>query len=188
MRPRYGVESIVLARAPVAEASAILFLLTPDFGLVRARAQGVRRPGAKLAAATQTLSECDAILLRGKETWRLSGALPVRNRFTELSQEARARAGRIARLLLRLVQGETNDPTLFRSYQSFLNALTNLPNDAGEYAECLAALHLLRALGLDAGTLPEGSDTYTPSALEAIRNDRRTYILRVNRGIAASGL
>ena len=48
---------MVLSRAPKGEANASIVLLTQDIGLVRARAQGVRRSGAKLAAALATFAE-----------------------------------------------------------------------------------------------------------------------------------
>ena len=51
----------MLARTPLAEASASLLLLTEEFGLARARAQGVRKPGAKMAGALATLAESDVI-------------------------------------------------------------------------------------------------------------------------------
>ena len=44
----------------------LVTLLTPELGLVRARAEGVRRSGAKLAHALQTLHASDVILVRGK--------------------------------------------------------------------------------------------------------------------------
>src|SRR5262249_23645884 len=123
MRPRYSIEALVLGRTPHGEASASLALLTPEFGLVRARAQGIRTSGAKLAPALQTLSLVDVILVRGKDTWRLSGASAVQNYANELSGEARASAGRIARLLLRLMQGESSDHQPFFILKAFLESL-----------------------------------------------------------------
>jgi recombinational DNA repair protein (RecF pathway) len=186
MRPRYSVSAITLSRTAHGEASASIALLTGEFGLVRARAQGVRKPGAKLAPALQTLAECEAILVRGKDGWRLSGALLSRNRVRELLPSARARAGRVAQLLLRLVPGETRDSELFDSYAAFLGALPELNDIEGDAAETLVVLRILGTLGLDAGELPgELSDR---GALAAVHEGRRTYIQRINRGIAASGL
>jgi recombinational DNA repair protein (RecF pathway) len=64
MRHKYSTTAIVLSRTPLAEASALVTLLTADVGLIRARAQGVRKPGAKMASALQTLIESDVMLLR----------------------------------------------------------------------------------------------------------------------------
>jgi recombinational DNA repair protein (RecF pathway) len=186
VRPRYSISAITLARTPHGEANAHIALLTSEFGLVRARAQGVRKPGAKLAPALQTLAECEAILVRGKEGWRLSGAVLSRNRFTELSSSARLRAGRVAQLLLRLVPGETRDHDLYALYAAFLDMLPSLNDLDADAAETLAVLRTLRILGLDAGEMP-GED-FSALAIENVKRDRRAYILRVNRGLGASGL
>ena len=188
MRPRYGAEAIVLARSPLAEASALLYLLTHEFGLVKVRAQGVRKPGAKLAGAVQTFNESEVILVRGKEGWRLSGAVLAKNWFETLSAPSRSRAGRIARLFLRLVHGESHDTASFYIFRGLLEALPSLTEEAADAAETLAALRILHALGLDAGDIPGGEDVYDTAVLTSVIDDRRTFITRVNRGIEASGL
>lgn len=188
MRPKYSTRGIVLARAPLAEASALLYVLTADFGLVRARAQGVRKPGAKLASAVQTFRESEVMLVRGKDGWRLSGANLVDNRLAVLQPGARNRAGRIAQLTLRLVHGETNDPALFDVFMGFLEALPTLDETEADAAECLVALRLLRTLGLDAGEVPGGESSYEKAVLDEATLLRNTLILRINRGIGASGL
>jgi len=179
MRPKYVTPAIVLARTPLGEASALVTLLTADFGLVRARAQGVRKSGAKLSGALRTFSEADVHILYGKEGWRLSGATQLDDHFSALPPPARARAGRISLLLLRLVRGEVKEPELFEAFKELLIRLktgTDIEQDA---AECRAALRILSALGLDAGDIPNATD---------VPADRRSIVARINKGIAASGL
>jgi DNA repair protein RecO len=187
MRHKYPTEAIVLARTPLAEESALLTLLTRDVGLVRARAQGVRRQGAKLASALQTFSESEVILVAGKEGWRVSGALLRESWFRELTPEARVRAARVATLVLRLVHGESPDPALYAIFAEFLSALSCEPEALHDAAECLAALRFLAALGLDEGGLPSGG-AFSEATLSEIARDRVSYIKRINRGINASGL
>lgn len=177
----------MLAKTPLAEASALLFLLTNEFGLVKARAQGVRKPGAKLAGATQTLVESDIILVRGKEGWRLSGAVIADNWFGSLSKDNRSRAGRVARFMLRMVHGESTDTTLYAIMRSFLEALTQL-EDTADAAEHLVVLRILHELGFDAGEGLGQEGTYDPELLALIEKHKREYVIRINRGIAASGL
>lgn len=179
MRPKYVTPAIVIARTPHGEANALVTLLTADFGLLRARAQGLRKSGAKLASALRTLSEVDVVLLYGKEGWRLSGATSVEDHFSLLDSAARARAGRIATLLLRLVRGESDEPTLFLAMKDLLVALRDSAPEAQDAAECHAALRIVNALGFDAGTIPEA---------DAVIEDRKSIIARINNGITASGL
>ena len=187
MRHKYPTRAVVLSRASVAEESTLVTLLTREVGIVRARAQGVRKSGAKLASVLPTLSECDVVLVAGKDGWRLAGAVPAENWFARLSRDARVRAGRIASLLMRLVGGESPDPELFDIYAAFLAALASVPEAAYDAAECLAALRILAALGLDAGVLP-GEGGFSIETLRDVERQRAALVARVNRGIAASGL
>lgn len=186
MRHRYDARGIVVSRSPLGEANALLTVLAPELGLVRARAQGVRRHGAKLAPALATFAESDLILVRGKEGWRIAGAVLGENWFRRLPEDAHDRASRIAGLLVRFSPGEASDNALFSIFKGFLEALAGLPDDLQDAAEILAAIRILAALGLDAGPLPDGA--FAVSALEEVGRDRPAYVARINRGIAASDL
>ncbi|HEX2792163.1 MAG TPA: recombination protein O N-terminal domain-containing protein [Candidatus Paceibacterota bacterium] len=188
MRHKYVTEAVVLGHTAAREQAATVTLLTRDLGLIRARAEGFLKPASKMAHALQTLSACEATLVRGKDTWRLTGALLTDNRFLALDRSARLRAARVTGLLLRLVQGEHADTELFEAFEGFLAALPGKGEEAQDALECLAALRMLRSLGLDTARLPEGGELYESSALEAIEADRADVIRRINRGIAASGL
>ena len=188
MRHKYETRGIVLSRAPSGETNAFITLITPELGLVRARAQGVRRSGAKLAAALATFVGSELVLVRGREGWRIVGAVREENWFARLPCAARPRAARVTGLLLRLVAGEAHDPALFPVVHGFFQALTELPEDAHEAAEVLAALRVLRALGLDAGEIPGDVSAFTPSVLAEIGAKRTNYVTRINHGITASGL
>lgn len=187
MRHKYATQGIVLARSSTSEASSFITILTPDLGIVRAKAQGVRKPGAKLAPALQTLGESDVSLIRGREGWRLAGAISSRNWFNELERDARTRAGRVAQLLVRLVPGQMHEPALHTIFTGFLEVLSERKPELHDAAECLAALRTLKVLGLDPDEVP-GGEEYDESVLEDITENRPAVIARINRGIAASGL
>ena len=179
MRHKYETRGIILGRAPAGEANASITILTADIGLVRARAQGIREHGAKLAHALTTFAESELMLVQGKEYWRIAGAVLKENWFLRMKNaSSRARAVRICRLLLRLVAGETRDAILFPIIIDFFESLSSLPPEKQESAEILAALKILSALGLDTGEIPE----------EISSKNRTSCIQRINRGIEASGL
>lgn len=175
MRHKYVTRAIVLGRYAARESGVMLTLLTEDLGLVRAKAEGLRKPGAKLASALQTLCECDVTLIRGRDGWRLAGALLTENRFRTLSPDARSRAARVASLFLRLMPPDAHEAGFFALYTDFLKELGDSPVETQDTAECMAALSLLIMLGLDSGP-----------ATESI--SRKDMVLRINKGIAASGL
>jgi len=182
MRHKYVTSAIVLQRTPISEAASLVTLITSDLGLIRARAEGLRKPGAKLSSALQTLAACEVTLVRGKEGWRLSGALLEENWFSRFSRSERLRAGRIAGLILQLVHGEARD-SLHAIFSEFLAALPSRTEAEQDTVECLAALRILAALGLDTGTIPAAVPMQPLSV-----DERRAIVTRINRGIAASGL
>jgi recombinational DNA repair protein (RecF pathway) len=188
MRHKYTTAALVLAHSPLSEASSLVTLLTGEFGIIRARSQGLRKPGAKMGAGLQTLAESDVTLLKGKEGWRLAGAILGRDWAHVLPTPARKRAGRVAELLVRLVHGEAPDPEFFTIYTSFVSALPELDEEAQDAAEILAVLRMLRALGLDAGEIPGVDSDYDSDVRASVLENRKDIITRINHGIGASGL
>lgn len=188
MRHKYTTRALVLGRTPHGEANLLASLLTQDLGLIRARSQGARKPGAKMAAGMQTLALADVTLLRGKEGWRMAGSVLEENWSKQLSKDARKRAARVAGLAERLVRGEHADPELFHLISAFFAALAVVSEDVGEDAEALAALRLLQSLGHDAGDTFGAVDDYSEHALALAAENRTALIARINTAIAASGL
>lgn len=189
MRHKYETRGLVLSRTHVGEATTFVTLLTPELGLVHARAQSLRKSGAKLAPSLPTLAESLVVLVRGREGWRVTGAVLDENWFSRLPDAAsRERAARASGLLLRLVVGEAHDIKLYPIMKNFLGALSVLPEDLHEAAEILAVLRVLAALGLDGGDNTGSANDFTSEMLGAVLKDRKTYVARINAGINASGL
>ena len=189
MRHKYETRGIVLSRTPVGEANASIAVLTEDLGLVYARAQSVRVSGAKLAPALTTFAESRVVLVRGKEYWRIAGAVLEERWFERLAMPAaRVRAAQVAGLVTRLVAGEAHDVQIFPIIRGFFAALSSLPESAHEAAEILAVLRLLAALGLDTGEIPGDSDSFDTAMLAHVLKHRAHYLARINTGITASGL
>ena len=122
-------------------------------------------------------------MLRGKEGWRLSGAVLVEPWFQKLSPAARTRAGKRASLILRLVQGETVDAKLYDTFVGFLNELAQGDDVEQDRAELFATLKILSILGHDDGPFPSEEE------VKALSKDERLALIgRINRGLEASGL
>lgn len=188
MQHKYRTEVLVLARHPLKEHDATVVLATPDFGIIRARTAGLRKPGSKMAAGLQTLMESNIALIRAKDGWRLAGALPLRDWARELSFGNRKRFARVSELMQRLSHGEESEPRLHAEALSFADALSRLPEEEQDAAECLAALRVLHILGHDAGNMPGDFCDYGEKALAVVGGERKTYVARINTGIIASGL
>lgn len=188
MRHKYETRGLVLARHPLGEASVTVTILTPALGLVRARAQGLRRSGAKLAPALVTFAESDLVLVGAKEGWRVAGAVLEKHWSQALPREARERATKVIGLLLRLVQGEERGSVLFGIVQAFFEALETVSGEMLEAVELLTVLRVLAALGFDAGEIPGAANDFSPAILNRTAANRQAYISRINDDLAASGL
>lgn len=183
------VQALVLSRTAVGEASELLALLTDEVGLVRARAQGTRGRGAKLASALATFAQSSVVLVRGKDGWRVAGAVLDENWFSRFgSSDTRGRAARVAALALRLVPGEAPDRALLPIVLAYFAELAEGRPENRDAAEIMAALTVLSVLGLDPGEPESAAELFSPEKLAQIAQSRTAYVARVNRGIAASGL
>jgi len=188
MRHKYETRALILARTHAGEANTFVTLLTADLGLIHARAQSVRKQGAKLAHALATFAESDVVLVRGRDGWRVSGAVLQDNWFVRLPErDTRRRAARVSGLLLRMVAGESPDSHLFSIMKEFFEALDTQPEDVCDAAEILAVSRVLEVLGLADGE-EDGNAPFTSEVLMAILEKRPRYIARINKGINASGL
>ncbi|HUX80921.1 MAG TPA: recombination protein O N-terminal domain-containing protein [Candidatus Paceibacterota bacterium] len=189
MRHKYETHGLVLARSHTGEANTFVTMMTPDLGLVYARAQSLRKHGAKLAASLVTFAESDVVLVRGKEGWRVTGAVLNENWFQRLRDiRTRSRAARVSGLLLRLVVGEVPEEELYPIMRGFLAALVECPVDMHEAIEILVVLRVLATLGLDTGEIPGEKTLYTTPVLAEVKEHRLRYISRINIGLSASGL
>src|SRR3989344_1952314 len=111
--PIYRTEGVVLGGNDTGEGSRILHILTPDLGLVRVLAQGVRELKSKLRYATQYFSYALFELVRGKDLWRLTNAEEAVSFYKNLSPLAKTRVAEVTALVRRLTRGEEPNEELF---------------------------------------------------------------------------
>jgi DNA repair protein RecO (recombination protein O) len=158
----HTTEAIVLDQKDFGEANRWCFLLTPDFGLVVARAQGVRELKSKLNGHLSLFVHAQITLVRGREYWRLIGAeeTPQAETFLRSSEKIprpfgkfplaplRAQA-RVAGLLRRLLPEAGADPELFSLVKQGFNKIAAIPGDSKiiHLEEVLLVWHILRLLG-----------------------------------------
>lgn len=168
----YTTRAFVLGSAPSGEASKLYSLYTEEFGLVRAKAQGVRLLASKLRYNIDDYAFATFSLVKGKEVWRVTGAEKAAS--GPALAKARARVLSVAR---RLVQGEE------RSRETFA-ALLPLADDAAkpedaDAIELLAIVRLLAALGY----LPERD-----LSLDDVRAKRRELVAEANAALRETQL
>lgn len=181
----YTTDAIVCGSSERGEHDRSLLMFTRDAGMLWARAAGARGIKSKLRYALQDFSRVKVSLVRGKQSWRVTGVEPDENLyFAAADREGRAAVLRGIRLLRRLIQGEDTHPELFAIVRDGFSYFIKL-NSEHKNAETLFALRVLYELGYIAS---EDTFDFAISALsleeavEALKG-RKTAIDHIERAL-----
>lgn len=185
----YHVVGLVLGHLAHGESNRLYQVLTPDFGLIRVLAQGVRLEKSKLRYNLQTYHFVELDLVRGREYWRLTGALKIGS--ANSSQIAFFR--KLGLVLLRLIHGEEANMLIFNDLKRAWDLLLEKP--AGNESEDLEIFILVRLLA-NLGYLASSEDSvsilanqdFTWADVSAISQKREVLIRVINASFLSSGL
>ncbi|HEY0908289.1 MAG TPA: recombination protein O N-terminal domain-containing protein [Candidatus Paceibacterota bacterium] len=185
----YTTRGFILGSVPSGEASKLYHIYTEDFGLIFAKAQGVRLLASKLRYNLEEYSFATFSLVRGKEVWRLTGA------GEKIGDPHFARIyARVLNLVRRLVQGEEKNPELFASLLFMIQGMPGIMQPTQEDMtafEHLVLIHILSSLGyIDAKVLVGIARDATPSLadLGAVKAKKREVIAEINKALRESQL
>lgn len=179
----YTTRGFTLGSAPSGETSKTYLIYTEDFGLIRARAQGVRTLASKLRYNLVDYSFLTLSLVRGKEFWRITGAMPTQEPI--VSRALPAARARIFAVAKRLVHGEERNDRLFAVLAALFGEEAAALKDGDDVLafETLILARMLSILGyLDlAKHVPEDS-------LASAKAYRRDLIPVINKALQESHL
>jgi len=196
MHTIFETDCFVLKGTSQGEANKQLDLLTKDFGLIRATAQGLRYIKSKLRYSLTDFSFAHVSLVRGKEFWRVTTATKNADVSTDVtSKEGRESLYRIFALLRRLLQGEEAHPELFAVVQNMFDVLKECTLKNGYPIEAIEELTVLRILFLlgyvkDDPSLRSfvGTLGFEESILKLSFDARKVVVAEINRALKASHL
>lgn len=180
----YHTDMIVLAVAPSDEANAIYTLLTRDLGIIRAKAQSIRKITSKLRYGLQYLSHGTVDVIRANDYWRIVGAEPV---GTLLPDDVYHKPlHNAAKLVSRLLP---QDEAIDELYETFFAAYAMLhQNELSSYEQAVELVTVARILSLG-GYWNESLPTHLEqmeldeTELAAILGDKRSYVAAINAAI-----
>ncbi len=189
----YTTKAIIVKSSPVGEANKFYFLLTKDFGFIKAFAQSVRLQQSKLKGHLSDFCVANISLVKGKEIWRITSAEVIcQNNFLPGRQAGLKNPGKmeIARnifsLLLRLLAGEEKNEALFDCIDSFYDFLSqnDLSQDNLKNLETITVLRILYHLGyfkesFDLSKFAENKEL-SLSSFELFKDKRRLAIKEIN--------
>ncbi len=184
---------IVLGKRGVGEANTLVFVLTEKLGLIRASARSTRVEKSKLRYGLEPLTQARFSFVRGKHEWRLVGVEDASSKCLPASALRRQRSGQVAKLVMRLVQGEEPVPALFTSLSEGLVFLANAKSE--EDAQAIETVLVLRILS-QLGYLPHTKELapfisgplFSLELAAAAAQSRSLLVKAINESLQQSGL
>lgn len=145
----YTTKAIIIKSIPIAEANKLYFLLTEDFGLIKATAQGIRLSKSKLKGHLQDFYFSKISFVKGRELWRITSSEVIyqENFLRDLNKIYIVK--NIFFILLRLIHGEERNQNLFDCVEKlYLFLLENNINiEDSKNVESITVLRILNILG-----------------------------------------
>jgi DNA repair protein RecO len=188
MHSIYRTKAFVLNSFPFGEGDKQLLLLTQEYGMIRANAQGIRKKESKLRQSVQEYSMCNIALVHGKTGWRLTNALFEFNIFTEVKNEdLKVAIARVLDLISRLVVGEGREDEIFDIVYRFVRlAIEKIDVDVSKY-EAVFLLNILNKLGY-VDVEPFRILMEENNWQDIKEKELKEMTMVINRGIRESGL
>jgi len=186
-------DGIVLGKRGFGEANSFTSILTKEFGLLRATARSARVEQSKLRYGLEPLTCAHFTFVRGKVEWKLTGVQNVERPLVKASREARAVAGRVSKLLVRLIQGEEPVIELFTSVQGGFVALSRAGSEQEVRSiESVLVLRILAHLGYLPHT-PElkpfiEADFFSIELAAEVERSKALLMRAINESLSATGL
>lgn len=146
----YHTEGFVLNGQSVGEANKFFWIFTRDFGMVGAMAQGVRLLQSKLRYSLQDYSYSKISLVRGKQVWRIVGAIKEKNLRESLTDSGKFEIiAKAFSLLNRLVRGEEKNESLFNHIFSACEFIEreDMGGNSLKNCEYVLVMRILQSLG-----------------------------------------
>lgn len=196
MYHKHTTFAFVLNVSPSGEKNHFITLFTKEFGMVRAKAQSVRVNDSKLRYALQEFSYIEVSLVKGKEIWRITNALPIYNVYFELKekQDIFMVIARIFSLLRRLMPEEGCEALIFSDMEAVCKnaqTITYSPKSI-QTLEWLFILRMMCFLGYahkeNFADLCEDEIEWTNEYLESISGHKDNAIYSINNALKASHL
>jgi len=188
MHTLYTTEAYILEAYPQGESNKVYKLLTRELGLLYAHGQSVRELKSRNRYALQTGEMSNITLVRGRETWRITGAQMGREERVPLTQQIYKK--RILRLIGSMVPVEDTSFELFDVLKCATQAFQTFEEEYAALVEAVTVLRLLNILGYVARPLRDpfierflGNTAFTIELIELAQVHKQTLVMRVNNAL-----
>ena len=120
----YHYHAIILGKRDIGEADRLYTAYTFEAGKIKVKANGVRKPSAKLAGIMEPITQSEIFVARVKGTGRLTGAIASQY-FSQIKNdwESLQEVFFVFRHFEKVIAGEDKDEGVFFLLQEFLETL-----------------------------------------------------------------
>lgn len=186
-------DGIVLQKKGIGEANSLVSILTEELGFVRAKATSTRAESSKLRYGIELLTSARFSFVRGRHEWKLVGVENISKTLLSSHVRNRVAAGRITKLLLRLIHGEDDGRALYQTVKQGLTLLAEAPNtEDAQSVECVLVLRILSHLGYlphSPALAPFIEGDFASAELAVSAQASRTVLIRaINESLSQTGL
>ena len=187
----YETKAIIISSRDKGETSRDFKILTREFGVIHASAQGVRRPQSKLKSFLVPFRPINLFIVRGREVWRIVNVTECE--YKTLSVIETKHIARPLSLVVKLVHGEEYDVRLYSLIENLYVSILNTQDSSLRIcAEELTSLRIMFILGYV--RIPPiftdliDSDLLSPETLERFKPLRKEAVSLVNEALRMSHL
>ncbi len=177
-------DAFVINRYPHGESNFTYKLLTEKFGMLYAHGQGVRELKSRNRYALQTGKLLEVTLVKGREVWRITGAVRKEDESSMGSLGKR----RVLTTTGKLLALEDDMREVFEILRQY--ALSTIGDGQDDLVEALVMLRIMDKLGFVARPLAEqemvellGTAALNKAVLQQAEENKMKLIARVNNAL-----
>lgn len=188
----YNTEAFVVSSRNSGEADRTFRLFTKDFGVISAKATGIRKVSSRLRFFVQDFKYIDASIVKGKNYWRLVSARPIHelNSRKSLTTSSRIRSLQLVGKLA--PEGEPLTELFDELVSAYMFTSNTHPKiEDLESIEALIALKILHNLGYWGDRQSENDLVKSPfneNVVAQVKLSKKTIIKELNNSLRATQL
>ncbi len=140
---------MILSKYDVGEADRLYAIYTKEMGKIRAKAVGVRKPGARLAASLENFTLSDITIVKKQGIGKITSSI-IENSFLNIRNnlDSLAAVFEALRIFDRLIIQEEKDEKVFGLLSEFLETLNKIKKGGKEKIEILSQGFIFKLLDL----------------------------------------
>lgn len=146
----YGTRGIVLSHKERGEADMLITIFSERYGLLKAVAQGVRKPNAKLSGHVEPGTVAEVSFVEGKSGYRLTGSSMIESFSFLRGDERRLKAFFAVAVVLETISFEGEERSVWETFLQFSRWL-NQPRDIFDRDISIGTVRLFSRLLLEFG-------------------------------------